>query len=301
MNGATIISGILFNGIIGMFFGRNRKIGSFWSFILGAVIGPIGWIVAACSPKNDNSIEYDNPKKNSIINIIIYTIFGLLIIIIAVALITQTPSTSASRKTGSRIAVENIQHKPVQIPNDWTNYTVNNAFILSVPPTIELRHDYDIYTQRLKDMKLNVNSDVVVFQQNGLANATDSSKNKYCRIMIQYIDGNYNDYYRATETDYIDTDTKGFLYEMAEAELGTSHFIGDVNYAWTSVGKIKALKTSYTRSGFDGASPVACQIYLLFNNKEMVKIVMSYRESESNIWKSDFEKIVKTFNWKQIY
>ncbi|MBR3725782.1 MAG: hypothetical protein IKN11_10400 [Bacteroidales bacterium] len=40
-------------GGIGYLIGRKRKIGGGWAFVLGAFLGLIGWIIAACSKKKD--------------------------------------------------------------------------------------------------------------------------------------------------------------------------------------------------------------------------------------------------------
>ena len=50
MSTTTIL--IIFNcllfGIIGALMGRYRKIGPYWSFLLGAMLGAIGLIIIAC-------------------------------------------------------------------------------------------------------------------------------------------------------------------------------------------------------------------------------------------------------------
>lgn len=61
----TLIVGLMTMAIaggIGYLIGRNRKIGGGWSFVLGAVLGLIGWIIAACSEKT-NVTKFDNMSK----------------------------------------------------------------------------------------------------------------------------------------------------------------------------------------------------------------------------------------------
>lgn len=63
--GATIFVGLIYmavSGGIGYLFGRNRKIGGGWSFVLGAILGAIGWIIAACSEKT-NVTKFDDMSK----------------------------------------------------------------------------------------------------------------------------------------------------------------------------------------------------------------------------------------------
>ena len=64
--GATIFVGLIgmaISGGIGYLFGRNRKIGGGWSFILGAILGVIGWVIAMCSEKT-NVTKFDDMSKN---------------------------------------------------------------------------------------------------------------------------------------------------------------------------------------------------------------------------------------------
>lgn len=56
------VIGMLLGGAIGALIGRNRKIGAGWAFLLGAVLGIIGWIIAACSKKNGTDFV-DMSKK----------------------------------------------------------------------------------------------------------------------------------------------------------------------------------------------------------------------------------------------
>ena len=57
------IIGIIFRGGIGYLIGRNRKIGGGWSVVLGAILGAIGWIIAACSEKT-NVTKFDDMSNN---------------------------------------------------------------------------------------------------------------------------------------------------------------------------------------------------------------------------------------------
>lgn len=47
-----LLAQAIFGGI-GALIGRKRKIGTGWGFVLGFFLGFIGWIITACSKKND--------------------------------------------------------------------------------------------------------------------------------------------------------------------------------------------------------------------------------------------------------
>ena len=62
-------------------------------------------------------------------------------------------------------------YKTYMPPHNWTKYVISNSFVLFVPNTVELREEFDSYTQAAKDTywygyEINLND--VVFQQKGL-------------------------------------------------------------------------------------------------------------------------------------
>ena len=53
---------VVLMGGLGYMMGRNRKIGGGWSFVLGAILGIIGWIIILCSKKS-NAPTFDDMSK----------------------------------------------------------------------------------------------------------------------------------------------------------------------------------------------------------------------------------------------
>lgn len=62
MEGFVFFLLIAIRGGIGYLIGRNRTIGGGWAFLLGAVLGLIGWIIALCGKKN-NAPHFDDMSK----------------------------------------------------------------------------------------------------------------------------------------------------------------------------------------------------------------------------------------------
>lgn len=237
---------------------------------------------------------------------ILFIIIGLVIKMCSSATYDNNQQFSDSNITNYDDLTESIT-KEVQIekvlssfkaPDSWTQYTINhNAFSLSVPSTVELRHEYDQYTQLLKKIGLVCNTDIIVFQQKGLSNTIIGIDKHYCRIMIRHIKGEASDFLAFNETKKIDFETKSFLRELVIRELGpTFKLLGEPSYDWIDINGQKAIEIKYRRSG-NNDNTTACTLYLLFNYNEMVKMIISYREQEKDLWLPDVNNVIKTFKW----
>ena len=73
------------------------------------------------------------------------------------------------------------------------------------------------------------------------------------------------------------------------------------DFKWFPLRRIKysgknALVTHYRRGGLKGQVDVT--EYLFIHKDHQIRIIVSYRLSESNIWATDFEKIISTIKFK---
>lgn len=186
---------------------------------------------------------------------------------------------------------------PFAAPESWIKYAIDaGSFSISVPNTVELRHEYDNYTRQLKELGFVCNSDRLVFQQKGLSDKKSDAYNHYCRIIVAYVKGNEGDFLRSSETERIDYETELFLKDLVMSELGGYKLLGEPKYEWIGIGVVKAIEIKYKRSGSKG-NTTACTMYLLFNCDEMVKMIVSYREREKDIWLPDLDNVIRTFRW----
>lgn len=186
-----------------------------------------------------------------------------------------------------------------QIPEKWTKYYVaHKSFSISVPPTVELRHEYDRYVKSLQSIGLSCNTDDIVFEQKDLSVNSSQALSRYCRIMIQYQQGNEGDFPLANETFPLDNDAKAELHNIVDNELGLYQLIGEPSYQWINIRDIRAIETTYRRTG-SNQNTTSCRMYLLFNDDEMVKMIVSYREQEKDFWLPDLTNVIKTFEWKE--
>jgi hypothetical protein len=118
--------------------------------------------------------------------------------------------------------------------------------------------------------------------------------------MIKYISGSYGDFLNKTETDALNYEYAEIFQEMVTAEIGpASRQMGDISYCWKEIRGQKFIEITYRRTGidFDASIPVKCKLCIFQNNNEMVKMILSYREKEADIWAKDFELVLKSFLW----
>ena len=210
---------------------------------------------------------------------------------------TSTSITDIAQKTKSQQPVKS--YSTFNVPKSWTKYSISgNSFSISVPSTVELRNEYDAYTKRIKNIGRVCDSDIVVFQQKGLASNSSEAYQHYCRIMIRHAVGKADDFLHSNETEPIDYDTKSFLRDLVVAELGGFSLLGEPSFKWIEIDDTKAIEIKYRRSGND-SNTTCCTMYLLFNYNEMVKMLVSYREQEKELWLPDLDNVIKTFKWEQ--
>lgn len=239
--------------------------------------------------------------KKWLVILLIFLILGLIVSLCAGRSINESLSDVAefSDEIDNAASVNNTD--AVAVPENWCTFSVEDAFNISVPTTVELRQDFDVYTKWLNSIGV-VNNDAVVFQQKGLSNNEASALHKYCRIICQHFSVSPGDCLRCNETEPLVGEDRQTFLDIARNELGQgASFIGPVDIQWVTVNGVKAVQIKYKRTGYNGAGPVVCQLYILFNYKEMAKVTISYRESEAHLWKADFEKVIHTFQWEKKY
>lgn len=181
------------------------------------------------------------------------------------------------------------------IPSNWSEYKIAGAMTISVPNTLELRKDYDDYTQWMSNNIGVLSSAVAVFQQKNLSEMSEDAYQTYARVLIQHYSFSPADVEHHYESPGLTTEDFRNLREMVDEEIKPYTYVDIPTWRWIDINGIKAIEGSYRRNGEDG--PVRCKIYLLSNYEEMVKMIISYRESDSYLWKSDLENVIKTFKW----
>jgi len=209
--------------------------------------------------------------------------------------------------------------KTIVVDDNFTRYEFRN-YSLSVPNTMELRDENsfmslgkEIMKDKLQGIKkIDVGDFNFVFQPTGTDDVQNSDNQKkalalYSRVLVSYQKGATDDFIRwndnitYSQAEYNEVN-KTFKDNLL-AELNKSKQMG-MNMELLNISDIKIVKNAYKfvyieqqyeRKGLNGNVKVID--YYLHNNDEMVKLTISYRISESNLWKTDFDKIIDTFSF----
>lgn len=189
--------------------------------------------------------------------------------------------------------VEHIE--PYKTPSDWNTYQIKNAFSISIPSSMEVRQEDDPYTQFLSQHTYAVSNSDVVFQQRNLSSMSKEATNTYCRVLVMYASDYSDEYLRHNETEEFDYETRKVFDDLVNQEVAPYTLISGPSHEWIDINGIKAVQSSYRRQGDVG--PVNCKMYILFNYHEMVKIIVAYREKDSDKWEKDMQNVIKTFKW----
>ena len=209
--------------------------------------------------------------------------------------------------------------KTAEANNNFTRYEFKNYY-LSVPNTMELRDensfmslDEEIIKDKLKSIKkIDWNGANFTFQPAGTDDIQNLERQKkasnlYARILISYEKGKiddflrWNDDIRYTQAEYNELNKSfkdNLLAGLKEAkQMGMNTELLDINNIKIAknANKFVYIKQQYIRKGLNGNVKVID--YYVFNNNEMVKLTISYRVSESDLWETDFNKIIDTFSF----
>lgn len=216
----------------------------------------------------------------------------------------------------NKIDSEN-QVKIIDTDTNFTRYEFKD-YSLSIPKTMELRNENSMMSlgkaivkdKIINTKKIDIGDFNFVFQPVGSDDVQDLERQKkalalYARILIQYQKGRIGDFfvwdeditYTQDEFNQLNKSFKdNILSEAVQIKELNSEIIeiDDIEIKKND-NKIVYIKQLYIRKGFNGDVKVID--YYLYNNDEAVKLTISYRLSEKNLWEKDFDKIIDTFSF----
>ena len=183
----------------------------------------------------------------------------------------------------------------------WERIYIRNVGYIDMPPHMEVQAG--TYQEIMNNYynRLEVDAPQLVFQQKGLNSNTSSSFQTYGRVLVETQIGNYGDFQPLSFN--IGTVTAPEINELnlnfKQKTISDLASIGHSMIEWyplkvKKVNGLPCIHVSYRRQL--GTNPVVLVNYYIFqNNDRMHSLTLSYRVSESGIWKTDFDRILTSF------
>ena len=210
-------------------------------------------------------------------------------------------SQTATSSSNEKVRLKTIPPMEKEEPKHWKDQTFFNAFKISVPITVERQTKDSPYGRDLTNKgMLQLRDDLIIFNQKGLCDLKPGAKDQYCRIMINFMKEVKGDFLQRDETEPFDWEYDQLLEEMVKNEIGSgSRLIGTFSREWVHINNPNAILVTYRRTGnnYDTSKPVCCKVLLFQDDYKFVKMMISYREEEANLWANDFEQVMRSFEW----
>jgi len=207
--------------------------------------------------------------------------------------------TSCNAQSGSNPPAK--KEAPLRI-DGWLNITIPGICRFQAPPTMEIQGgDYKKVKEAIMEvLEITLSADLIL-QQKGLNDRNDEkARERYCRILVNTSKGAEGEFFplgekpSATKADLQDFDRES--RKLIEQQFTI------LDWYPTTVEKINgfyALKTSYRRSLKSAMNPVVVTIYNIHNHRMLHTVTVSYRESETELWKADLDRVINTFEFER--
>lgn len=183
----------------------------------------------------------------------------------------------------------------------WERIYIRNVGFLDMPPNMEVQSGTYQEIMNSYYNRLEIDAPQLVFQQKGLNNNTSSSFQNYGRVLLETQIGSYGDFQPlsfniATVTS---TEISDLNWNFKQKTMSDLASIGHTLIEWyplkvKKVNGMPCIHVSYKRQL--GTNPVVLVNYYIFqNNDRMHSLTLSYRVSETALWKTNFDRILTSF------
>lgn len=184
-------------------------------------------------------------------------------------------------------------------------YKLNNIGYIEIPQSLELqsgiyKKNAEAYvTEMSKKLNYEISAQRIVFQQKGLNNNEQGSKNTYVRFIIETEIGRNGDYEKINSKVKPTINELNEISQISKEQLKYSFsqsnqkLIKWNNVTNETINGYNAIKLSYIRQLAEQPQ-VIVNIYKIQNYDRMYTITYSYRLNEENYWKSVLEKVIKS-------
>lgn len=225
---------------------------------------------------------------------------------------TESPVLNDSRIPTLKRSTSKYEASPVQ-NETWVTVTMPGLCSYQIPPTLEVQKGlYKLFMDQFKKSALEIDPSVdrVVAQPKGTNDLVPAAMGRYSRIIVETIMGAKGDFSKLDETysapspaELRELDVEFKKEVQLELDLATSRGSKMTMVSWqpvkvVEVNGVVAIQITYTRSINDN-TPALVHNYLIQNNDVMHSVIISYRESEKELWAEDLDKVISTFKFEK--
>ncbi|MFC1593655.1 hypothetical protein ACFL3O_01840, partial [Candidatus Neomarinimicrobiota bacterium] len=188
----------------------------------------------------------------------------------------------------------------------WSRVLMTDIGSIDLPPNMEIQAgEFKKFNDVVRDEMTKYidfvsNEPKLVFQPKGLNDLTETSFDKYARVIVQKTNGNPGDYEKLSTQFELSDDEMKDLNDIIENQ----HRDGFANTSmkiiqWYPVNIVEingmtSVKISYTRKIGDNPAALV-EIYRFQNYDNMISLTTSYKISEKNEWYNNLQKAKNSF------
>ena len=196
---------------------------------------------------------------------------------------------------------------PIGVPiKDWKRIAITDV------GTIDLSSKLEIQSGKYKEMKLQIKDKAqeiwglrydepkLVIQPKGINQFDEASLSKYCRVIVETIEGGQNDFQRLNEKIVASTSELSELNNQFKSQVQQSFYNTPLKLIeWypleiRHINGMDCIHASYNRQ-FKDQPNVMVDLYRFLNYDRIISLTISYRISEKEYWSSTLDKTLKSF------
>ncbi|MFW5804827.1 MAG: tetratricopeptide repeat protein [bacterium] len=201
---------------------------------------------------------------------------------------------------------KNLHQALPELQSGWERIYIKDLGSFDLPPTMEVQDGY--YKELIDDMKniKGYNVSKLIAQQKGLNALSDSASEKYARIMVTTDHGTPGDF---RKLDYdINQFNENEIIELNKAfkdriklslNRNNIKIIKWYPLKFEKINGMSCMHIKYIRQ-LNGNPDVLVNKYMFSNFDRGHELMISYRITEENYWKSDLEKVLNSFRISNI-
>lgn len=306
--------------------GRTEKMLRSHFYLFGFPI--LTWLFVAAtflSRKRTGSATWDDRAKTVLtvrrigpLRLVAACVLGIVVVL---AIVIADRLVKGQTKAEVRKAVSEMmadlhakKHPPVAYDPvryaSWETVSVPGICTFQIPPSMELQAGkYRELMDQFRTLTLQVtdSGNRVVAQQKGLNALDPAALARYARVIVETRTESKGDFntlgdplaLSRTEVEEFDAEIKKTVEQEAAQSTAAGFRMELKTWGGTRVVRVNGvdcLLTEYSRS-VNVAPPASVCLYMFMNNDRMHTVSVSYRTTESDVWATDLEKIVTTFQF----